>query len=235
MDFVTKIPAASDMVTFHPQLLDTALGGSDWSPGLRFVISDNTCILKNRTYYLLNPNTEPFLPSHPGEHGAKLTAFFNQSPEELHNLPDDISSYEDVPMFIERQDSSGKVRYAYFGHYSQTRWSDKLDMDTMKARVPEHVKDFWANELTATLRPAWVTEQLKKHFFKKPEYGGRLYPTPDEDTATMTSEEEVKLNEEMIKDVSKYVGQLREWEREADMKTAMIKKQFILDAFDAVS
>jgi hypothetical protein len=51
----------------------------------------------------------------------------------------------------------------------------------------------------------------------------------------MEAEEEVKLNEEMIKDVSKYVDQLREWEREADMKTAMIKKQFILDAFDAVS
>jgi hypothetical protein len=105
----------------------------------------------------------------------------------------------------------------------------------MKARVPEQVKVFWVDELTATLGPQWVTEQLKKHFFKKPEYEGRLYPAHEEDTATITSEEEIKLNDNMTKDVRKYVDQLHEWEREADMKTALIKKQFILDAFDAVS
>jgi hypothetical protein len=35
--------------------------------------------------------------------------------------------------------------------------------------------------------------------------------------------------------VQNYIEELKDWEREASMKTAMIKKQFILDAFDAVS
>ena len=39
----------------------------------------------------------------------------------------------------------------------------------------------------------------------------------------------------MTQDVKAYVEELRAWEREANMKTAMIKKQFILDAFAAVS
>jgi hypothetical protein len=28
---------------------------------------------------------------------------------------------------------------------------------------------------------------------------------------------------------------LREWERDAEMKTALVKRQFVLDAFEAVS
>jgi hypothetical protein len=224
------------MVTFHPMFLDEQLGGADWSPGLRFITASGMCILKNRTYYLLSGTNEPYLPERPGEHGAKLTAFFNAAPEETHAdlLPDDANTYEDVPMFIEQKDVRGNIRYAYFGNYSQTRWSDKLDHDTMRARVPQSIKNFWATELTSTVRPAWVTEALKKHFIKKPEYEGRLYPAPD-DATTVNSEEEVRLNDKMAKDVRSYVEELREWERDANMKTALIKKQFILDAFDAVS
>jgi hypothetical protein len=219
------------MVTFHPQFLDDTLKGTDWSPGLRFVVKpDSTCLLKNRTYYLLNCATEPYLPEQPGQHGAKLTAFFNKSPEEvISGLPDGLNTYEHVPMFVEQNG-----RYVYFGNYSQTRWSDKLDFDTMVARVPQHVKEFWATELTSPIRQEWVTDELKKHFFKQPEYEGRVYPAPADD-ATVTSEQEVELNDKMARDVRKYVEELRDWEREARMKTAMIKKQFILDAFDAVS
>jgi hypothetical protein len=182
-------------------------------------------------YYQLDPENEPFLPKTPGDHGAKLTAFFNKAPEEEfgHFLDDDSNSYENVPMFV----LVGK-RYVYFGNYSQTRWSDKLDNDTMMARVPQHVKNFWAEELTAPTREEWVTEELKKHFFCKPEYHGRIFAAPDNET-TVNSEEEVKLTEKTARDVRKYVEELREWEREANMKTAMIKKQSILDAFDAVS
>jgi hypothetical protein len=226
-----KIPSVTQMITFHPQFLEDHLKGSDWSPGLRFVVKhDNTCIIKNRTYYLLNPATEPYLPEQPGQHGAKLSAFFNKSPEDVvHNLPQDLNSYEDVPMFVEKDG-----RYIYFGNYSQTRWSDKLDVDTTTAKVPQHVKEFWATELTSPIRPEWMTEELKNHFFKKPEYNGGMFPAPADD-ATATTEQEVEWNDKMAKDVRQYVEQLRNWEREAKMKTAMIKKQFILDAFDAVS
>jgi hypothetical protein len=226
-----KIPSATQMVSFHPQFLEDHLKGSDWSPGLRFVMKpDSTCIIKNRTYYLLNTATEPYLPEQPGQHGAKLSAFFNKSPEDtIPDLPLDLNSYENVPMFVEQGG-----RYIYFGNYSQTRWSDKLDVDTTTAKVPQHVKEFWATELTSPIRPEWMTEELKNHFFKKPEYNGRMFPASGDD-ATATTEQEVEWNDKMAKDVRLYVEELRNWEREAKMKTAMIKKQFILDAFEAVS
>jgi hypothetical protein len=218
-------------VTFHPDFLANTLGGACWSPGLRFIKGKGPCILKNRTYYQLDPQNEPYLPEAPGKHGAKLTAFFNKAPEEefADLLDDDSNSYEDVPMFV----LVGK-RYMYYGNYSQTRWSDKLDYDTMTTRVPRHVKNYWAEELTSTTREEWVTEELKKHFFRKPEYEGRLFAAPDHET-TVNSEKEIELTEKMTRDVRKYVEELREWEREANMKTAMIKKQSILEAFDAVS
>lgn len=227
----SKIPEIDKMVTFHPQFLDEHLSGSEWSPGMKYVIGNSTCMLKNRTYFVLSPTVDPFLPKHPGQHGAKLVPFFNRAPEDVHdNLPDGVSSSDDVPIFVE-QDG----RYVYFGNYSQTRWSDKVGFDAMMANVPEHVKEYWANELTSPLRPDWVTEALKLHFFKKPEYDGRIYAACDANATTVNSEEEVKLTDKMTKDVNKYVEELREWEREATMKTSLIKKQFILDAFDAVS
>jgi len=227
---IAKIPA--NAVTFHAQFLEDHLGGTDWSPGLRFIVGTGTCILKNRTYYMLDPTTEPYLPDGPGEHGAKLTAFFNVNPEaDQGDLPDGVTTWENVPMFVEQPETG---RYVYYGNYSQARWSDKLDIDTMMTRVPQHIKDFWATELTSTIRPKWMTQELKKHFFKKPEYIGKIVAAPEADTTTITSEMEVKIDEKMAKDVRKYVEELREWEREANMKTAMIKKQFILDAFEAV-
>jgi hypothetical protein len=231
---LAKIPSQQNMVTFSPDFLSNTLGGDMWSPGMRFVKPSGPCMLKNRTYYTLDATHEPFLPKAPGEHGAKLTAFFNKSPEEEYDL--DIKSYEDVPMFIESKDSKGCLRYAYFGDYSQTRWSDKLDNDTMRTRVPEHVKEHCARELTATPREQWIAEAIKKHFFPKPEYSGRLYAPPNQDDDDSVSTEHERNNfERMAKDVRKYVGELKTWERDATMKTAMIKKQTILDAFDAVS
>ncbi|KAH7064036.1 hypothetical protein BKA63DRAFT_428394 [Paraphoma chrysanthemicola] len=230
----TRIPSTDKMVTFHPAFLDQHLGGTEWSPGLRFITGEFPCILKDRTYYMLSPAIDPYLPEKPSQHGAKLTAFFNESPEDnLTNLPADLCSYKDVPMFVEVKDSQGHTRYAYYGNYSQTRWSDKLDYDTMMARVPQHIKEYWSVELTSAARPAWMTQALKDHFFKKPEYTGRVFAAVEADTTTVTSEEEVKLNDKMARDIRKYVEELRDWEREANMKTAMIKKQFILDAFDA--
>ncbi|KAI4623095.1 hypothetical protein J4E83_004485 [Alternaria metachromatica] len=227
--FSGQLSTGNATVTFHPDFLANTLGGASWSPGLRFISGKGPCMLKNRTYYQLDPKNEPYLPKAPGDHGAKLTAFFNKAPEEEYGdlLDEDSNSYEDVPMFV----LVGK-RYMYYGNYSQTRWSDKLDYDTMTARVPQYVKEYWAEELTSSTREKWVTEELKKHFFRKPEYSGRLFAAPDHET-TVDSEEEVVLTKQLTKDVRKYVEELREWEREANMKTAMIKKQSILEAFDA--
>ncbi|KAF2125101.1 hypothetical protein P153DRAFT_389952 [Dothidotthia symphoricarpi CBS 119687] len=233
-DILSKVPS-KDMITFHPEFIKNHLGGVIWSPGLRFVDTDGPCILKNRTYYELDPNIDPYLPMAPGGHGAKLTAFFNQSPEETHGdlFAENTNTYENVPMFVEQNNAKGQIRYIYFGNYSQTRWSDKLDYDTLKTKVPQHVKEYHARELTDTVaREEWVTEALKKHFFPKPEYEGRIYAAST-DATTHDIEDEVKHNERMIKDVKSYVKSLRDWERDASMKTAHIKKQAILAAFDA--
>jgi hypothetical protein len=229
--FSGQILPGDTAITFHPDFLANTLGGASWSPGLRFVKGKGPCILKNRTYYQLDPRNEPYLPEAPGSHGAKLTAFFNKAPEEefADLLDDDSNSYEGVPMFILMD-----KRYMYYGNYSQTRWSDKLDYDTMTARVPQHVRNYWAEELTSATREEWVTEELKKHFFRKPEYDGRLFAAPDQEN-TVDTEKEIECTEKMTRDVRKYAEELREWEREANMKTAMIKKQSILEAFDAVS
>jgi len=229
--FQGRIPPSDTVVTFHPDFLDNTLGGAPWSPGLRFVQGQGSCILKNRTYYQLDTEYDPYLPKAAGHHGAKLTAFFNKSPEEeFSQLVDaNSNSYEDVPMFV----LVGN-RYMYYGNYSQTRWSDKLDHDTMATKVPRSVKEFWAEELTSSTREKWVTEELKKHFFPKPEYEGRLFAASNNET-TINSDEDDKLTKKMDKDVRKYAKSLRVWERDANMKTAMIKKQFILDAFNAVS
>jgi hypothetical protein len=230
-DVRSRIPAPQVMATFTFDMLQNVFGGSSWSPGLRYVKSSGSSVLKNRTYYMLDPTNEPYLPKAPGEHGAKLTAFFNKAPEEKYdNLPEGTNSYTDVPMFI--QVAIG--RYVYFGNYSQTRWSDKLDNDTMRARVPQHVKDHWAKELTDKVREEWVTAELKKHFFPKPVYEGSVL-APTNDNATVNSVDEEKHSKQVMKDVNAYVEELAEWEREARMKTAMIKPDFILNAFEAVS
>ena len=219
------------MITFTFDFLHSTFGGIAWSPGLRYINSTSAPMLKNRTYYMLDPTNEPYLPKAPGQHGAKLTAFFNKAPEEdFNNLSEGTNSYTDVPMFIQVE----RGQYMYFGNYSQTRWSDKLDNDTMQARVPQYVKKHLAMELAATPREEWVTRELKKHFFPKPEYEGSLLPPTSDDT-TITSIDGEQYKKQVTSDIKDYIEELAEWEREANMKTAMMKPDFILNAFDAVS
>ncbi|XPS77225.1 hypothetical protein M3J09_009253 [Ascochyta lentis] len=228
-DVRATIPNIQNMATFTFDMLQNLFGGINWSPGLRYINAAGTSMLKNRTYYMLDPANEPYLPRAPGEHGAKLTAFFNTAPEEeFDNLAEGTNSYTDVPMFVQVLPG----RYAYFGNYSQTRWSDKLDNDTMRARVPQEVKKHIANELTAKARDDWVTRELKKHFFPRPEYEGSLFAASGDDT-TVHSADEDKHNQKMTNEIKLYIEELVEWEREASMKTAMIKPDFILNAFDA--
>lgn len=230
-DMRMKIPAQRDMSTFTFDMLQNLFGGISWSPGMRYINTTGACLLQNHTYYMLDPTNEPYLPKVPGEHGAKLTAFFNKAPEEVFdNLPEGTNSYTDVPMFVR----VAPGRYVYYGNYSQTRWSDKLDNDTTRARVPQHIKQHIAEELTAKCRDEWVTRELKKHFFPMPEYNRPISTAKSEDS-NLNSVDEEKHHQQMVKDINEYVEELAEWEREASMKTAMIKPKFILDAFDAVS
>lgn len=225
-----NIPERGKMVTFTYDFLQNMFDGIAWSPGLKYINSPGTCLLANRTYYMMDPTHEPYLPKAPGEHGAKLTAFFNTPPEdEFGNLPKGTNSYTNVPMFIQ----VSKDRYAYFGNYTQSRWSDKLDNETMM-KVPTSVKEHIAKDLAATPREPWVTQEIKKHFFPKPEYSGAL-PNLSSDDATSNTVDDETLSKKIASDIQDYIDELAEWEGEANMKTAMIKADSILNAFDAVS
>lgn len=194
------------MTTFHIDFLNNHLGGILWSPGLRYITHSNSAaqVLRNRTYYMIDPAHEPFLPKAPGQHGAKLTAFFNKAPEEeFDNLPEGTNSYTNVPMFVQL----GSGRYAYFGNYSQTRWSDKLDVDTVKTRVPVHVRAYIAKELTALDREPWVTEELKKHLFPRPGYEG-VNPRPASEDASIGTVDEEAHNKQVASDVKHYIQEL---------------------------
>ena len=234
----SKIPP--EPVTFAPDFLRNNLGGILWSPGYVFVPPSQMSILPGRAYFMVDPAHDPHLPSGPGQHGAKLVPFFNMAPEDndAFNLPDDFNSSVDVPLFVLRDitDNSGKIRkhYVYYGHYTQSRWSDKLDHDHMAACVPPSVREFWARELSAVGRPEWVTNALQKQFFPSPEYTGTL-PGYLEDEGGSVKDGDFATREEIVaKDLKRYLEKLRMWKKEADMRTSMIREDFILAAFDKV-
>lgn len=221
------------MTTFSADFLRNQLGGTIWSPGLNYVAPPTLCILPHRSYYTLDGTYEPYLPKAPGTHGAKLTAFFNDNAEDSH--PGDRgNSYENVPVFVcasPWSSDSNQHRYVYFGNYTQVRWSDKLDYDRMVDVVPPVVKQYWADELAAVGRPQWVTTELMKHFWPMPEYEGRLFQAQNVDDEVDDEEHEERVK----RDIAKYVRLLRDWEKDARLKTSMIKKEFILQAFERVS
>ncbi|KAF2002270.1 hypothetical protein P154DRAFT_431291 [Amniculicola lignicola CBS 123094] len=212
------------MVTFSADFLHNQLGGITWSPGLNYIPPNSTTpsLVKNRSYYTLDAGVEPYLPKGPGEHGAKLTAFFNTNPSDIYEEAEE-DSFDETPLFAcatPWATEKDQRRYVYFGNYSQTRWSDKLDYDRMIECVPAHVKQYWAEELAAKGRPKWVTEALMKHFWPKPVYDGAItVPADDSD-------------DKMMRDIKFYITELKAWEKEARLKVNLIKKEDILKAFD---
>lgn len=144
-DKASHVPALENTETFTRSFLANAFGdhATQYSPGLYWVSKKVKCILPNRLFWIIDEDFEPFLPRRPGEHGAKLTAFFNPGGDDDGPGED---SYLNAPVFIARAVSGGSVggnekEYVYFGQYSQTRFSDKLDYDRMQEVVPNHVKE----------------------------------------------------------------------------------------------
>lgn len=238
-DTLSKIP--SSPVDFAPEFLHNILGGDLWSPGFTFVPPPQTSILPNRAYYTVDPVHDPHLPAEPGHHGAKLVPFFNINPEDNldFGLPDDYDSSSEVPLFVLHNISNGsgklRKRYIYYGHYAQSRWSDKLDYDRMKQCVPACVLEHWAKELSSSDRPGWVTEALQKHFFPAPDYTGTLPGHLEDEGGSITEEDFVNRDQKITKDIVRHVEKLRAWKKEANMRTSMIRKDFILAAFEKVS
>jgi hypothetical protein len=215
--------------TFTQDFLTLNFGGHQYSPGFFFI--PHRSDLPSCSYWLLDSENEPHLPSSPGQHGAKLTAFFNESPPAKGEKLPDEANYLRVPVFIR---VAGEKEYRYFGNYSQTRYSDKLDYERVITAVSENVRRYWAKQLTAQDRPEWVTEALIAHFWPKPQYFGP-YPT---DSAVATpvsvegdSEEETAVEKRVSKALAQYAQELKDWRKEAVMKVKYLTEENLMKAF----
>ena len=214
--------------TFTWEFLHYNLGGFHWSPGYYFI--QHNSILPSKAYWILEAEYEPYLPSEPGQHGAKLTAFFNSTLSEHGKAPDE-TNYLDTPVFIRRE---GAKEYIYFGNYSQLRFSDKLDHDRVIDHVPEKVRQYWADQLAGP-RPDWVTKCLMEHFWPKPTYCGPIptdsalnTPATEETAETATS---AVLEKRVTRALARYAIELKDWEKETRMKVSHLKAEHIVAAF----
>ncbi|KAK3678283.1 hypothetical protein LTR78_001578 [Recurvomyces mirabilis] len=225
------IPATHTQ-TFTWEFLTSTFGGKKHSPSFYF-IPTKTSLLKSRGYWILEAEYEPFLPVHPGQHGAKLTPFFNDTVDasEMGEGPDE-ENYLDTPVFVSKV---GEGVYTYFGQYSQLRFSDKLDYERVMETVPERIRRYWANQLADPLRPAWVTKALKEHFWPRPKYEG---PTPT-DSAVATpataetggSRESVGMEKRVKDALVAYAEELKQWERNVSVKVSCLTSEGLMEAF----
>lgn len=216
--------AGTQLETFHLSFLTSFLGGKEHSPGLWYNSTGNRGLKKSwkgKTYYVVDASVEPFLPLQPGAHGAKLSVVFNGFEDEK----DAGRMYAAVPLFVctaATGHEGEEKEYTYFGSYSQTRWSDKLDADRVQEVVPENVKRFWAEKLADRERPEWMTKALMEHFWPRPGYEGELLRRRG---TTMS---------DMEQEVNNYIVELVEWQEEARMKVRFLKEDDIMEAFGKV-
>ena len=224
-------PTNVNTESFTWEFLISNLGGHQWSPGYYFIPHDNG-VLPSKGYWILEAETEPYIPLSPGDHGAKLTAFFNDTVSGAGEGPDE-TNYIKTPVFI---CPDGGNEYIYYGNYSQLRFSDKLDYDRVMA-VPEKVRRYWANQLTSVDRPEWVTRSLMNHFWPKPIYSGRIptdsaLNTPATEETSKTDVSDVVLEKRVQRDLKDYALELKDWGKEARMKVSHLTSENIMGAFE---
>lgn len=226
---------ASHTQTFSWEQLHHDLRGEQYSPGLYLVKPTNPskpAVLSGRTYWLLESKFEPFAPSTRGEHGAKLTAFFNDTLDGSGNAPAD-GDYMEVPVFV---CLNGAQEYTYMGTYSQNRFSDKLSHSELHQRVPKHVLEYWAETLSDKDRPQWVTDQLIEQFWPKPKYEGPI-PTDSaiaSPTTTVTAEgnPEAALEKRVARSLEKYAETLKKWRKDAELHVGLLSKDALMGSWD---
>lgn len=226
---IKRITVPDHMETFSFDFIRATFGGDYWSPGFYFVPTHS--ILPSKAYWIVDATHEPFLPTQPGTHGAKLTVFFNETISGEGEAPD-ADNYNNVPVFIKTQ---GKDEYSYFGNYSQLRFSDKVGYDTIASVIPKSVLQHHAERLAETGRPAWVTESLREHFWPKPKYIGPI-PT---DSAISSPAPSVQggssatagMEEHVMKGLVAYAAELKDWEKDSRIRVNHLTKEGILKAF----
>lgn len=120
------VPASQK--TFSFEHIHNVLKGEEWCDGYYFISAENPYI-ESQAYWILDEENEPFIPQKPGQHGAKITAVFNNTDCIIGPAP---KNYMDCPVFMRRK---GESEYRYYGQYSQTRFSDKIGYDTMMGKI----------------------------------------------------------------------------------------------------
>ncbi|RMY14284.1 hypothetical protein D0868_01545 [Hortaea werneckii] len=230
--------------TFTWDFLFNTLSGIQWSPGFYFnptPSSSSNLTPTTKSYWLLDTPFEPFLPSAPGQPGAKITAFFNDTlpdseGEDGRSAAPTEEDYLNTPVFISPDPldvPADERRYAYFGHYSQKRFSDRIGYDTLRERIPERVLRFWAESLASLERPEWITRQLMKGFWPRPVYEGPVFAEDAGETGSVGSgSDEVEGDERVMCALTEYARELAEWEREARERVGLLKPEDLLESFE---
>ena len=223
---------SSNTETFSWEDLVRHLGGNQYSPGLYLSRNESPSrMLKGGTYWLLESHYEPFAPTILGQHGVKLTAFFNDTPTAQGDSLGE-KDYTDMPVFVCLNPGEG---YTYMGQYSQKRYSDKLSHSELFQHVPAHVLEYWAGQLAEPQRPAWITEQLIAHFWPPPPYTGPI-PTDSALTSPRTgvtepSDSEHVLEKRVWRALEKYALELRDWKKDAQMRATLLTKEALMETW----
>ena len=229
-----------ESVTFSMNFLQDELRGALWSPGFYFIHPDNRPEgSKVTAYWLLENKMDPFLPTAPGEHGAKLTPFFNTTFSKPGAAPTE-EDYMNAPVFIAK---TAGCEYEYFGQYSQTRYSDKLDFERIAdGTVLPFVLDTWAKYLTLNSQkhlPAWTKDALREHIWPKPVYTGPTSLEPamsSHDTngsQTLASDDSEAHKKRVRTEIERHAEDLHKWEIESRLKLSMLKESDIHRLFHA--
>ena len=217
-------------ITFSAAFLHQQFGGIEWSPG--FFFAESSPMLSSNSYWLLDAGMEPFIPSQPGEHGAKLTTFFNDGRYWSTNEIPDWENWQCVPVFVKME---GASEYRYFGTYSQHRMSDKVDYDRLAdGTIPKAILEAHARELADPGRPQWLTHALKEHFWPKPMYYGSLSVHEEKQTAVsegISTDIGAEPSNDQASDLMEYGRELQAWAAEADVNVAQLTLEALIKAY----
>lgn len=237
-----------ELTSFPKDFILNLLGGSEYSPGLYYPAinaptSQIGALVNHKSYYLIDAFEDPFVPKKAGDHGAKLTVV-------MRALKTEKMVY-DAPLFVHtgEKDEASQNMYQYLGHYSQTRWSDRLDYDRIQEVVPESVKKYWAYMLANKDKPQWMKEELMKALIPKPEFEGDISdssdgtassfePHSEGDAEDGDSKKATKSKASLTRakmDMQTYLEDLQAWKEEAETTMKSLTEEGVMEAFDRVS
>ncbi|KAI5208076.1 hypothetical protein E4T38_03091 [Aureobasidium subglaciale] len=206
------IPSVEKMHHFDRSFILNHLGGSRWLPSFYSIPEDEITLLPGRGFYLLEDSTEPLAPATPGSHGSLLTPVLRLPDADNPDAPNP-STMENAPLFLRQGDG-----YIYYGMYTYLR-ADRLDIERCNLTIPASVKSFWADQLTTSQRPKWVTEALQKHLLPQPLYTGPLPHNADDDKISLA--------------LSTHLSAITTWHKDTHLKTSFLRPEHILAAFEA--